>query len=149
MKQYLDRIIINKSLTYKMNIFGIIIFILGIILFYYPSILRIKIGLLLLLLGFLLICLPYNKFKNIPRTLTGLNLLIIIIIWSLLAFVFTIMVDVEIFIIVVIIGILALILFTEEFIHPQIKKRMNIIFYIFIGIFVLFMLQKIINIVRI
>ena len=132
-----------------MRILGVIIFTVGIIFLFDPTVLRKKISTSLLLLGFLMIYLSYSKNKSAPRTLTGPHLLFVIAIWILLVFAFTIMAEVEIFIIVVIIGILALKVLTEQFIDPQIKKRMNILFYIFFIIFALFMVLRIINIVHI
>jgi hypothetical protein len=148
-KNYLNQLFFNKTTTYQTTVIGLILAFVGIIFLYDPTSLHLKVSVSMILIGSLIIYLLHTNEKSTPRTITSVHLLVIITFWILLVFALIRDIDTDIFLIIVIIGILVIKELTDDFIDPQIKKRIDVLFYIFIVIFAVIVAQRVINILGI
>jgi len=108
-----------------------------------------KIGASLILIGTLLIMFFYVNEKTIIKSYTGQEVFFIFAIWLFISLIITYNIDADIFLIVVILGIITLREFLFGSVSPRIEKRLNILFYGLLILFILIISQRIINILDI
>jgi len=138
-----------NALYYSNSLIGILLIIVGVIFLLNFTNLNIKIGASLILIGTLLIMFFYVNEKTIIKSYTGQEVFFIFAIWLFISLIITYNIDADIFLIVVILGIIALREFLFGSVSPRIEKRLNILFYGLLILFILIISQRIINILDI
>ncbi len=136
----------EKTIVHKTNYYsriGIVIMILGIILYITLSF-NLKIPVTLVFIGFVITLMTGGKNTN--TIINDMQLILIIILLTLIALIFTLNVSIDIFILLIVIGIIALKEFLDKFLSRHLQKRMNILFYILTIVFIVIVVQRIINI---
>jgi hypothetical protein len=108
-----------------------------------------KLGSSMILIGTLLIMVFNVNEKTIKKSLTGPQIFLIFTIWLFISLLITYNIDADIFVTVVILGIIALREFFFGSVSPRLEKRLNILFYSLLVIFILIIAQRIINILDI
>lgn len=147
MKKYFDRIFFDKPRVYQNRIIALLLIIIGIILLYNPTNLHLKISTSMILIGFLFIFELNEKLAS--RKITGQHLTTIIVVWIFLVLIVSSNIEFDDFLAIVILGILAIKELLDGFLSPQLKKRMNVLFCIFVVFFAIIIGQRIINIIGI
>jgi len=137
------------ALYYSNSLIGILLIIVGVIFLLNFTNLNIKIGASLILIGTLLIMFFYVNEKTIIKSYTGQEVFFIFAIWLFISLIITYNIDADIFLIVVILGIITLREFLFGSVSPRIEKRLNILFYGLLILFILIISQRIINILDI
>jgi len=137
------------ALYYSNSLIGILLIIVGVIFLLNFTNLNIKIGASLILIGTLLIMFFYVNEKTIIKSYTGQEVFFIFAIWLFISLIITYNIDADIFLIVVILGIIMLREFLFGSVSPRIEKRLNILFYGLLILFILIISQRIINILDI
>lgn len=149
MKNNINQKSFGFSLFYSYSIIGLIIIITGIIFLFNPTNINMKIGISLILFG-LFIIMIFNVNEEAPQyKINGKQLTIVSILWIFLIFILSYNIDAEIFLIYVILGILLIKEFLVDYMNITLKKRMIVIFYILIILFIILIGQKVINIINI
>jgi len=144
MKSYFNIIFFNRSFSYKTRIIGILLILLGIIFFFNSFWRNLKVGLLFILIGILmLLIMPKKETQN---NIIDIQIFLVIIIWLLFMFCITINLDSEIFFVLLLLGILIIEEFTDKLISVSFKKRLSIIIFLFLIIFITIVTKRIINI---
>jgi hypothetical protein len=138
-----------NALYYSNSLIGILLIIVGVIFLLNFTNLNIKIGASLILIGTMLIMFFYVNEKTIIKSYTGQEVFFIYAIWLFISLIITYNIDADIFLIVVILGIIALREFLFGSVSPRIEKRLNILFYGLLILFILIISQRIINILDI
>jgi len=87
--------------------------------------------------------------KTMIKSLTGQEVFIIFTIWLFICLMITYNIDADIFLIVVILGILTLREFLFGSVSPRLEKRLHLLFYSLLIIFIIFIAQRIITILDI
>jgi hypothetical protein len=144
MAQYLEKSSPKKSKNYQSKIIGIILILLGFCFLYITPIFDYKLSGSLIFIGFIIILLISGKKTREDINDIQLTFFIIIIILAVLLI--TIDADFEIFILLLIIGVIALKEFIEKFLWPHLQKRLNILIYSLLILFVIVIVKRIINI---
>ena len=137
------------TLYYSNTLIGILLIIFGVIFLLNFTNLNVKIGASLMLIGFLLIMFFNINEKSNKKSFTGPEIFVIFAIWLFISLIITYNIDADIFLIVVILGIITLREFLFGSVSPRLEKRMNILFYSLLIIFILIITQRIINILDI
>ena len=117
------------------SIIGIILIVLGVIFLYIRFSLSFKISASLIFIGFVIILMINEKEAN--QTINNIQLILIIMILTLVAWILTINSEIEIFFISIIIGIIALKELLDTFLSQNLNKRMNLLCYILLSIFII------------
>lgn len=146
LKTYLDKILLDKPISFQSNIIGIILIATGIIYFYNPTPLNVRIGITSILIGIFMI--SFITGKTTQQKITDTQLAFIIIAWIAFIFAFTVMghLNLELFIILIFIGLLVIKELSSGYITSYIKERLNIFVLLFIIIFILIVAKKIMDI---
>lgn len=139
---YLHKIYFDKSVSYKSSIFGILLFTIGILVFWAPLGLDNKIGLSLLFTGFFIVLFITDKNIN---TVFDRFIILITILWVWIVFFITDSFSVDIFIFLLLLGILISLELTAKFLAPSLKKRLILMSGILCIVYVLFLAEKVIN----
>ena len=146
MKKYFNRIYLNNSKIYQHYAVVILLIAIGVFLICNPISNTIKIGAVLTIIGFFLIVMKTeektaNNSKELP-------IMFIMIIWTLVAYLMTIItnVTVDILFFLVLIGLLVINEFTSKVISVHLRKRMHFTIFIFLIIIVILLTKKIISI---
>jgi hypothetical protein len=142
LKQNSEKPVIQKTNNYYSSI-GILLMILGIVL-YITLAFNLKISVTFIFIGFVITLMASEK--NTYTIVNDMQLILIIILLTLIALIVTLNENIDIFIILIIISVIALREFLDKLLSPQLRKRMNILFYILIIVFVIIVAQRIINI---
>lgn len=146
MKGYLDRIFFDRLTFYQSTIIGVLLIIVGIIFLFNPINLNLKVSASIILIGFLVILLSDINEKYVPKTITGRQLTVIIAIWIFIIFIMTSHLEADIFFVLVLMGILIIKEFLNVFFDTPLKKRLKVVFYSLIFLFLVIIVQRIINI---
>jgi hypothetical protein len=104
----------------------------------------IKISATIIFIGFVIILMIDEK--NTHTAINDIQLILIIILLTLVSLIITINTDFDIFIILIIISTIVLKELLNKFLSPHLQKRMNLLFYILLILFVIIVVQRIINI---
>jgi len=136
----------KKNRSYE-KIIGFLLIIIGIVFYFLPIIHNLKISVTLVFLGFIIILMKKEKMTR--NTINHIQLILIIIILILVVWIITLDADFDIFLLLLIIILLILKEFVEKFLSPQLQKRMTLLFYMLLILFVIIFLQRIINILNI
>lgn len=135
---------------YPISYIGILLIVVGIIFLYDTTNINIKIGTSLILIGYLFIMFYLVNENANTHILTGKNIFFIFSIWISFIFVIFYNMDADIYLIVVIIGIITVREFLIKYIPTYLKKRMDIIFYLLVIIFIIIIAPRILkNIINI
>jgi hypothetical protein len=145
-KGYLDRIFFDRLTFYQSTIIGVLLIIVGIIFLFNPINLNLKVSASIILIGFLVILLSDINEKYVPKTITGRQLTVIIAIWIFIIFIMTSHLEADIFFVLVLMGILIIKEFLNVFFDTPLKKRLKVVFYSLIFLFLVIIVQRIINI---
>lgn len=137
------------TLYYRNTLIGILLIIVGVIFLLNLTNLNIKIGASLIFIGFLLIIFLSTNEKTIKKSVDGQEIFIIFTIWLFIGLMITYNIDADIFLIVVILGILTLreILFGS--VSSRLEKRLHLLFYSLLIIFIIIIVQRVITILGI
>jgi hypothetical protein len=150
-----------KSPHVRINIFGILIIIMGIVFYYNPTPLYLKISLTMIFIGY---CLLFMHSKTpIPKrigdsqttrnmdaikktkVLTSEKITLIVIVWTLFSFFITNEADIQIFFGLIIIGLLVIKQITDEFTTLHLKKIMIIFIIVLLIAYIIIIAQKILT----
>lgn len=137
------------TLYYRNTLIGVLLIFVGVIFLLNFTNLNIKIGASLIFIGFLLIMFLNINEKTMIKSLTGQEVFIIFTIWLFICLMITYNIDADIFLIVVILGILTLREFLFGSVSPRLEKRLHLLFYSLLIIFIIFIAQRIITILDI
>jgi len=146
LKSYLNQFYFDKSTSYKTRILGIILICFGIISFYKSFFIDIRFGITLILIGGFMIFLISEKSTPIS---IDFKITLFLTSWVLIMYFLTGRLKFEIYIISIFLGILIIKELSDEFITKTLKKRITILILIFLAIYILFILEKIISFVPI
>jgi hypothetical protein len=146
LKRYLNQSFFDKSVSYRMRIYGIILFAIGILFFCNPFAISYKIGLSMVVIAvFMLFLIPADR-NQIDM---GVKILVFVSGWVLLMFVITDHLNLTTFFFLVVLGMIICKELTEVILAPHLKKRFTILILIFFSVSMILFLEKIINIFRI
>ena len=172
-----DKILLYKQ-NFRAKIFSLILILIGLILLINPNPFDIKLSITLIIVGITILAIITDKkfviiFPKEENNLQRLSLLkkpefnakikkfiekpldiydkiaIITVVIVLFLFIITGDADIEIFLILIYVGFLILKEFTKEFTPISLKKRMNILFFAFLAIFILVITKRIISLLNI
>jgi hypothetical protein len=143
-RQYLDTIFFNKSITYQSRIIGIFLFVIGFIFLYTLSEINVKLTVISFFIG-VIIFLFINE-KSEPSKINQLQIAILIIMWSLLILVITRNVEFDIFFIVLVLGIIVLKEILYDSLSDHLQFKLTILVYSLLIIIVIIFIKRIINI---
>lgn len=134
---------------YRNILFGVLLTVVGIIFLLNFTNLNIKIGASLIFIGILIIMFFNINEKTIKKSFTGQEVFFIFTCWLFLSLMITYNIDADIFFIIVILGIITLREFLFRSVPGRLEKRMNILFYGLLILFIPIILQRIINVLDI
>ncbi len=137
------------TLYYSNTLIGILLIIVGIVFLLNFINLNIKIGSSLILIGIMVIMFFNINEKTLTKTYSGQQIFIIFTIWLFLSLIITYNIDADVFLIVVILGILTLREFLFGSVGPRLEKRLHLLFYSLLVVFILVIVQRIIIILEI
>jgi len=137
------------TLYYSNTLVGILLIIVGIIFLFNLTNLNIKIGTSLILIGIMLIMFFNIHEQTIKKSYTGKEVFIIFTLWLFVSLLITYNIDADIFLIIVILGIIVLREFLSGSVCPRLEKRLNMLFYGLLILFILIIGKRIINILNI
>ena len=130
-------------------VIGLILIMTGVIFLFNSTNINLKVGISMILLGLLVVMIFDVNEKKLRTTITGKQLTSILLLWIFLIFIISYNIDAEIFLIFVILGILILKEFLIDYMSNPLKKRMTVLFYLLIIVFIAVIGQKVINIITI
>lgn len=145
MRRHLSDFSFN-ALYYNNSLIGILLVIVGVIFLLNLSNLNIKIGTSLIFIGIILIMFFNINEKTTKKSYTGSEIFIILTLWLFISLLITYNIDADIFLPVVILGIIIIREFLSGLVSPRLEKRLNILFYSLLILFILIIAQRIINI---
>ncbi len=127
----------------KAKIIGMIFIIIGIIFLYNTASLHLKIGITSIIIGIFMILMMTEK--NTPKRISDVQITLIMITLIIIMFFATGTSNIETFFVLIVLGILIVKEITDEFTTAHLKKRMSVLIFVFILVFVTISVQKIIN----
>lgn len=136
-------------LDYRNFLIGILLIAVGVIFLLNFTNLNLKIGTSLIFIGVLLIMFFNVSEKTIKKSFSGQEIFFIFTSWLFLSLMITYNIDADIFLILVILGIIALREFVFRFAPGRLEKRMNLLFYGLVVLFIIIVAQRVINILDI
>ena len=148
MRKYINEFSFN-TLYYRNLSIGILIIVVGAIFLLNFKNLNIKIGVSLIFIGFLLIMFFNVNEKTIEKSFSGQEIFFLFTCWLFLSLMITYNVDADIFFIMIILGIIIMRELLFESVPGRLEKRMNLVFYGLVILFIFIILQRIINILDI
>lgn len=128
---------------------GVLLIVVGVIFLLNFSNLNIKIGASIIFIGVLIIMFFNISEKTLKKTFTGQEIFFIFTCWLFLSLMITYNIDADIFFIIVILGTLAIREFVFGSVPGLLEKRMNVLFYGLLLLFIPIVLQRIINVLGI
>jgi len=137
------------ALYYSNSLIGLLLIIVGIIFLLNFINLNIKIGASLILIGLMLNMFFNVNGRTIKKTYTGQEVFFIFAVWLFISLIITYNIDADIFLIVVILGIITFRELLYGFVSPRLEKRMNILFYSLLILFILIISYRILIILEI
>lgn len=149
MKGYIERSFFDKLSIYQSKIIGLLLIIVGIVFLYNPTNIHLKVSAGMILMGLFIITIFDINEKSVPKAITGPQLTALILIWIFPVFIISRDIEFDIFLIVIILGIFIIYEFINDYMGYPLKKRMNVLFYLLLIVFILIIGQKVINIVGI
>lgn len=148
MKQHVNTFSFS-TLYYSNTLIGILLIIVGAIFLLNLTNLNIKIGTMLLSIGVLMIMFySVNETTN-KTSFTGQKIFVIFTIWLCISFLITYNIDADIFFIFAILGIITLREFFYGSVSSRLEKRLHVLFYSLIILFILIITQRIMLILHI
>lgn len=136
-------------LDYPNLLIGILLIVVGILFLLNFTNLNIKIGISLIFIGVLLLMFFNVGEKTIKKSFSGQEIFFIFTCWLFLSLMITYNIDADIFFIIVILGTITLREFLFRSVPGRLEKRMNVLFYGLLILFIPIVLQRIINILDI
>lgn len=138
-----------NTLYSSTTLVGILLIIVGVVFLLNLTNINIKIGTLLLFIGILMIMF-YSANETTNKTLfTGQKIFVIFTLWLCISFLMTYNIDADIFSIFVILGLITLREFFYGSVSSGVEKRLHVLFYSLIVLFILIISQRIMLILQI
>jgi hypothetical protein len=137
------------ALYFSNVLIGILLIVVGVIFLLNQTNLNLKIGASLILIGVLLILVFNINEKTFKKSYTGPQIFFIFTIWLFISLLITYNIDADIFLIVAILGIITLREFVFGYVAPRLEKRLSLVFYGLLLVFILIIAQRVINILEI
>jgi hypothetical protein len=146
LRRYLHQSFFDRSVSYRLRIYGILLLIVSILFFINPFAVNYKIGFSLLVIAVFMIFLFPAGSNQI-----GMEIKILISVsgWVLLMFVITGHLNLTTFFFLVVLGIIICKELTEVILSPPLRKRFTFLILIFFSVSMILFLEKIINIFHI
>lgn len=136
-------------MDYRNLLIGVLLIVVGVIFLLNFTNLNIKIGVSLVFIGVLLIMFFNISEKTIKKSFTGQEIFFVFNCWLFLSLMITYNIDADIFFIIVILGTITLREFLFRNVPGRLEKRLNILFYGLLTLFIPIVLQRIINVLGI
>jgi len=143
LKRNSEKTILHKTNNYYSKIIGIFLIIVGIIFLFISSSFNLKICASLIFIGIILILMLNKKITTQGVSDKQLTLIFVFLTWIVL--IITINADFEVFIILIAIGIFTIKEFLSEFLDLYLQKRLNLLFYVSLILFVIIVVKRIIS----
>jgi len=141
-KHYLDQYYFDKSVSYRIRIFSIILLTIGILLFWDPLHITIKLSLSLVFIGIFILFLIPTKSYQIDMEI---RIVILLTTWLLFIFIITNDLNFDIFFFLLVLGMLTCKELSQVFLTPFLKKRLSLLCLIFFSLCMVLVAEKVIS----